>query len=218
MASAPIKFRCFRCNQLLGVSRSKAGAVVPCPKCQIELIVPDPEEPAVRAGAGSSSRSHDGGISLDILNIRPEDIRVEPGIEPLAPPPALAPSPVLVESPPAPMYSPDEVMNIGEPQWPVATAAPRATRVEVAPPPAARVAPQPQRPAAPIQPLEGMPAIQIDDGPVSSRSRIAPTSVRSRDLVLPRSVVASWSLFVILALVFAFTAGLLAGHYLWRVH
>ena len=43
MASAPIKFRCFRCNQLLGVSRSKAGAVVACPKCRIDLVVPQPQ-------------------------------------------------------------------------------------------------------------------------------------------------------------------------------
>jgi hypothetical protein len=44
------------------------------------------------------------------------------------------------------------------------------------------------------------------------------TASRARDLVLPRSVVASWSLFVLLAQALAFLAGLLAGHYIWRVH
>jgi hypothetical protein len=45
-----------------------------------------------------------------------------------------------------------------------------------------------------------------------------PATARARDVVLPRSVVASWSLFVLLAQGLAFVAGLLAGHYLWRVH
>src|SRR5438445_298306 len=102
MAAAPIKFRCFRCNQLLGVARSKAGAVVACPKCSVELIVPEPEETVTRPSTGESApetgstvkstapslltpaeeRSGvvDAGLSLDFLDIRPEDIRVEPGI------------------------------------------------------------------------------------------------------------------------------------------
>jgi hypothetical protein len=42
--------------------------------------------------------------------------------------------------------------------------------------------------------------------------------VRTRDIVLPRSVVATWSLLVLLAQALAFVAGLLAGHYVWRVH
>ncbi len=42
--------------------------------------------------------------------------------------------------------------------------------------------------------------------------------VRSRDLILPRSVVATWSLLVLMAQALAFVAGLLAGHFLWRVH
>src|SRR5712672_3502858 len=42
MAVVPLKFRCYQCNGLLGVSRSKVGAVVSCPKCGAELIVPEP--------------------------------------------------------------------------------------------------------------------------------------------------------------------------------
>jgi hypothetical protein len=41
---------------------------------------------------------------------------------------------------------------------------------------------------------------------------------RARDVVLPRSVVLAWSLFVLLALALAFGAGLLAGHYIWWVY
>ena len=49
----PIKFRCFQCNQLLGVSRSKAGEVVSCPKCAAELIVPELGEVAPQLAAGT---------------------------------------------------------------------------------------------------------------------------------------------------------------------
>jgi hypothetical protein len=38
----PIKFRCVYCNQLLGISRRKAGAVVRCKTCDGQLVVPDP--------------------------------------------------------------------------------------------------------------------------------------------------------------------------------
>ncbi|MBI1830297.1 MAG: hypothetical protein HYR84_02465 [Planctomycetes bacterium] len=39
----PIRFRCAYCNQLMGISRRKAGQVVRCPKCAGEIIVPVPE-------------------------------------------------------------------------------------------------------------------------------------------------------------------------------
>jgi hypothetical protein len=37
----PIRFRCVYCNQLLGISKRKAGTVVRCTTCQGQLIVPD---------------------------------------------------------------------------------------------------------------------------------------------------------------------------------
>jgi biopolymer transport protein ExbD len=39
----PIRFRCAYCNQLMAISRRKAGKVVSCPKCAGEIIVPAPE-------------------------------------------------------------------------------------------------------------------------------------------------------------------------------
>jgi hypothetical protein len=38
----PIRFRCVYCNQLLGISRRKAGMTVRCTTCDGQLIVPDP--------------------------------------------------------------------------------------------------------------------------------------------------------------------------------
>src|SRR5437016_615653 len=42
----PIRFRCVYCNQLLGISRRKAGTIVRCTACEGQLIVPDPNEVA----------------------------------------------------------------------------------------------------------------------------------------------------------------------------
>ncbi|WP_154673841.1 hypothetical protein [Singulisphaera acidiphila] len=199
MAGVPLKFRCYQCNQLLGVSRGRIGTVVACPKCRADLIVPDPDEADQGADSFQSSRlaeASDEGISLDFLDIRPEDIRVEPGVTwtpPLAessprerePFPSIPPGP----EPPAPEVAsnPSPPINFGG----LAGAAP----------------------ATPAEPL--VPPIQVES------TRIAETRIvssRSRDVVLPRSAVATWSLFVLLAQAFAFLAGLLAGHFLWRVH
>jgi hypothetical protein len=45
----PIRFRCVYCNQLLGISRRKAGTIVRCTTCDGQLIVPDPSDPATEA-------------------------------------------------------------------------------------------------------------------------------------------------------------------------
>jgi hypothetical protein len=237
MAGVPIRFRCFRCNQLLGVSRSKAGAVVACPKCSAELIVPDPaetEEPAAADASGapdepSSSWSVqstspapepppselDSGIPLDFLDIRPEDIRVEPGIR-LPTPRTPAPSPRPVPAPTAGVQVEGYGIEIEtEPPPP----AQRPIERERAPTARQASAPTVVAAAPPVRAAEEpiLGSIQLD-APTAARPRRTPVTVRPRDLVLPRSVVASWSLFVLLALALSFVAGLLAGHFVWRVH
>jgi hypothetical protein len=47
----PIRFRCVYCNQLLGISRRKAGTIVRCTSCEGQLIVPDPSDAATEAGS-----------------------------------------------------------------------------------------------------------------------------------------------------------------------
>lgn len=216
----PLKFRCYRCNQLLGVSRQKVGEVVACPRCQAELVVPDPDEPdapqaseEAAATAGSSLLSpspqldqpppaapgdSDTGLPLDVLNLRPEDIGVEPGVSQTP----------RTNAPPAPraatvVLSAEEVPPVG---------------------PGPDLGPQPAPPAPVVTDSPAtagdaltIPSISID-GPTRKTRQQGPVTMRSRDLILPRSVVASWSLFVLLALGFSFFAGLLAGHYVWRVH
>ncbi len=218
MAAAPIKFRCFRCNQLLGVARSKAGTVVACPKCQVELLVPEPEDSQGRTPETSSTGSTDGGIAFDVLNIRPEDIRVEPGSSPV---PAFLspPTSVVIELPPASRSAEESVMTVETP-WPVAEPTPRPARPEPPPtPPPISLMQPPPAPTRSVVEVPSLSGIQIDSSPASMRPRLASTpTFRSRDLVLPRSIVASWSLLVLFAVAFAFMAGLLAGHYVWRVH
>jgi hypothetical protein len=211
MAGVPVKFRCYRCNQLLGVSRSKIGTTVSCPKCATDLVVPDPddasasESAAVPASSGSASNVTEptpaflsalaSGMPMAIPDIRPEDIRVEPGIAwesiqttPPAPP---VREPELGPEPPAPP-----------------PAAPEPS------PPLPPIVPPAEPPRVAVEPV--VPPIVIEPPAKLAGERTAPTG-RSRDLTIPRSVVAFWSLFVLIAQALGFVAGLLAGHFLWRI-
>jgi len=196
----PLKFRCYRCNQLLGASRSKVGTVISCPKCGSALVVPEPDEetaPVARSvkpvlGALTSGGPQD---TESILDIRPEDIRVEPGIELLRPD---------VDEELETVANDDDADIANE---------------TVAPPPepeetvVVTKAPVPVPPPLP----EAVPPIQVEVPP-DVRPHESYGRTRARDVVLPRSVVLAWSLFVLAALALAFGAGLLAGHYVWRVH
>ncbi|WP_074306855.1 hypothetical protein [Singulisphaera sp. GP187] len=199
MAGVPLKFRCYQCNQLLGVSRGRVGTVVACPKCRADLIVPDPDE-AEGADVSQSPRfteTSEEGISLDLLDIRPEDIRVEPGVNWTPPLAESAPREPYPSVPPEP--DPPVPSAVSETTSPIDLGGLTGTTTEAAPKVTEAV----------------VPPIQFES------TRIAETrvvSTRSRDVVLPRSAVATWSLFVLLAQAFAFVAGLLAGHFLWRVH
>ena len=101
-----LRFRCYRCNQLLGASSRRAGAVITCPKCAAELKVPRPEDQTDTAEVSRPGQSYTtdsrlpvgsstptvkpGGNALpsfmeeiaaaipdDLASLRPEDIRVE---------------------------------------------------------------------------------------------------------------------------------------------
>ena len=211
MASAQIRFRCFRCNQLLAVKASRGGSTVACPKCGIELIVPEPEsevttppgsnadtgpEPAadplqslfssIASSAPAAQASRPDEDEPDFLGLSPADIRVEPDVG-------------LRPEPPGP---------------------PRVARARVKP--AAPPAPSTPEPAPPIEipvfepteesPVEAELAIRVPEEPVLPKR--SPERARD-DVVMPRAAVTAWSLFAILALALAFVAGLMVGHHLW---
>ena len=224
MAAGPIKLRCGGCNQLLGVARSKAGSIVACPKCAIELLVPfdddpappsaprdaEPAPPSANLGInlGETFAAPVSGIPLDFLNISPEDIRVEPGVRELHPYPSAASRKIEVEP---------------ERKLPEGPAEPSGDEfeLETGPPPAPGVAvekpvPKPNPTTVNVEEPAG-PPIRLD-APVSAPRPSRSVILKPRDLVIPRSVVASWSILVLAAVGFAFAAGLLIGHYVWRFH
>jgi hypothetical protein len=51
----PIRFRCAYCNQLLGISRRKAGTVVRCPTCAGQVIVPNTDAEAPPGAPGPAN-------------------------------------------------------------------------------------------------------------------------------------------------------------------
>jgi hypothetical protein len=229
MAGVPVKFRCYRCNTLLGVSRAKIGSVIACVKCGTELVVPDPDEAPVSEASVSAAVStpsglaeptlenapaRDAGIPLALQDIRPEDIRIEPEVPWNPSVPSSAPAEPTI----GPLQTEFEaVTGTGtgiEIEIEIETE-PRSAPAAPDPVFAARIVPppEPSRPVAEPEPI--VPKIEVEPVRIV-RERSRPG--RPRDLTIPRSVVAFWSLFVLIAQALGFVAGLLAGHYLWRVH
>ncbi len=184
------RFRCFRCQKLLGASPSRIGSVVHCPRCRAELIVPPPLEAEPGDNPARGDDPDGGPIRLDDLGLR---LDPEPHRKPApGPAPDAGPSPL------------DYLESLADEPDPDPTADPEAD-------------PEPDDP----------PALPESPGPIHTAptpsalgrrrrpARREPVA-RARDVILPRTVVVAWSLFVLLALAFAFAAGLLIGHYQWK--
>src|SRR5579864_792830 len=190
----PVMFRCFQCNQVLKTGRAKSGSVVACPKCGVELVVPEPA--AKQSVTDMTSRPTDPTDliravvtpkpAFEFPDIRPEDIRVVPGV-------AASPAP-----PPPPPRAP------AEPPSPPARPAPEV-KLDSSPEPA----PAPTPPG----PEPEFPPIHIEPQPIKpetpSTFSIRANQPRGRDAVIPHAALVGWSLFGLLALVMAFLAGLL---------
>ncbi len=181
--------------------------MVNCPKCATQVVVPAESEslaeaPSPRAGSQAAATAtapappssqaatseETPWIPREVLEIEPEDIRVELGINLDRP-----------RTPPSPP-KPPEVLARPVPELTVESLAASPAGCSAAPPPEPVV----------------VPPIQIPPQPIVE-SRALPVAQR-RDVVLPRSVVATWSLSMLLGLTLAFFAGLLAGHFIWKVH
>lgn len=109
----PIRFRCRYCNQLMGISRRKAGTTVRCPTCHADLVVPQPEpgekpelpaaQPIGDAPAPLFERSDFEAFLNNPAAAAP--VADAPGSPPTANAPAMPPSPFETEIPAAPAYS-----------------------------------------------------------------------------------------------------------------
>jgi|GEM_PF-1041566 len=243
MSEDHLRFRCYRCNQLLGVSSRKAGTVISCPRCAAELKVPRPEEQTVTADASRSGHgfttesrapvsssaptSKSGGNALpsfmeeiaaaipdDLATLRPEDIRVEAEFVDL----------IVTTSegvtPPAPAAKvPQSEPLPGDPVEVEAYFAQTPPPAE--PPPVVRAEPPPVLPPEPrpeeppVDPAIGavLPAIKIETPTLLPPGRQLQAV---SEVILQPATVLAWSLLVLLALPMAFLAGLLLGHFVWK--
>jgi len=243
MSEDHLRFRCYRCNQLLGVSSRKAGTVISCPRCAAELKVPRPEEQTVTADASRSGHgfttesrapvsssaptSKSGGNALpsfmeeiaaaipdDLATLRPEDIRVEAEFVDL----------IVTTSegvtPPAPAAKvPQSEPLPGDPVEVEAYFAQTPPPAE--PPPVVRaelppvLPPEPRPEEPPVDPAIGavLPAIKIETPTLLPPGRQLQAV---SEVILQPATVLAWSLLVLLALPMAFLAGLLLGHFVWK--
>ncbi|RUL87718.1 hypothetical protein [Tautonia sociabilis] len=216
MASAPLKFRCDRCGQLLGVSVSRAGKSVTCPKCGAALTVPIPDNqtggpplsPVVEprpaeapwlSSAPSPSPAGTGGF-FDAVDLEEEELRtLFPDDSGELPPPWGPPQEDPREEPSG--AGAREPPSIGLPEpvdaGPAIVFEPDPPSIAAEPPRRRRRRPPAGEPTSASEPSEG------------------PRGRSGRDVVIPRVALVAWSLFVLLALFLAFVAGLLVGHFFW---
>jgi hypothetical protein len=227
-----LKFRCYRCNQLLAVAPTKVGAIVACPKCKADLVVPGAEsppkgEPRPRTkvpGADEPGPSDPLSkspspnflgepyteIPPDVADLRPEDLRVEAEffaqLTRKPPEPNAMPASSVPESAFSNLASPQPIPEIASPVRPPEVFSVTPEPMAVTP----RLAPTP--PAfAPVDSV--VPPIEIE----TSSLRAPVTEARIiHEVILPAAVVLAWSVFVLAAIALSFLAGLLVGHFLWR--
>lgn len=184
MARPPLRFRCYRCNKMLGVSPLKAGRVVACPSCGAELIVPEPEadpEPNVEGVSPAES---------DFVRLTPGDPSASEELPNVL---VDVPTSLMTDATPfRPLFQDEPMTAIEGSDLPPTEADFSSLGISL-----------PTMPA---------PLVVTSPGPILDREPRG----RSRDLILPRGVVAAWSLLVLLAVVAAFGAGVLTGHFVWK--
>ena len=244
MAGERLKFRCYQCNQLLASSPGKAGSIVSCPRCKADLVVPgqessgpgDSESSAVgkMSGRGASTISLPKStvpgdldeaaaiIPADLIDLRPEDLRVEAEFfQSLTRTPELPtepePPPWAAQTATAPYPGPEPVA----PATPAISAPVIDRPLPVSSPSAAF---RPESPGfvpapAPLPPLlppqsPDVPPIEIETPSLRSPTREVQMV---REVVLPASAVLAWSLFGLIGIATSFLAGLMVGHYFWRM-
>jgi phage FluMu protein Com len=246
-----LKFRCYRCNQLLAVAPSRAGKIVNCPKCKAELQIPALEPaatvdasaaPATEAGRRRRREPGEGSdivpaqpqaqalpsflegvaaiIPPEVAELRPEDLRVEAHVlESLPRRSGFNASP----SAPASAHGPDSSGALPMIEFPEATAewpsAEELSNAFAAPPAEVRQPP-------PVPPIELMslppaekapsvaPPIEIEAPPALKDDR---PMRHVREVAVPAAVLLAWSLFGLVGLAFSFIAGLMIGHFVWKL-
>ncbi len=160
-------------------------------------------------------------IPADLIDLRPEDLRVEAEFfsgltrapaHPKKPEPA--PPAALEDAPNSPSADP-----VGSATWtyPPTETAPSASEISAGPPrqetPRFGLAPAATAPVLPpVSP--DVPKIEIEPPSLRPPNReFQPV----REVVLPATTVLAWSLFGLIGIATSFIAGLMVGHYFWRM-
>jgi len=234
MAEYRLKFRCYRCNQLLSTSPKRVGKEIACPRCKAELVVPqlgaEPEAAAAnadtgegmgKAGAARRQRqaiaSADPGIVRspmedlataipeDLVALRPEDIRVEAEFVDLV---------ITTDEPGTSTPVPNAPVQPDESPFPeLQESVPAEPSPRLTPEMMVGPADDPGRPSVDAAMNAVLPAITIDPPTILPPDR----EIRHvREVVLQPSTVLAWSLLVLLSIPMAFISGLLIGHFLWK--
>lgn len=185
------RFRCFNCQKLMGAPASKFGKKAHCPRCGVELIVPIPEDAEGRdVPEDEYEEENPDAVDLGAL-----------GMDLAAPPPRKTAAtslrdPGFVEPPTNPIAFLE-----------TAPATPEEADVDEegdSPAPDESVVPiDLKTPAAPL--TERRTRVIAEDN-----------QNRRRDVILPRTAAIAWAMSSLLGIGFAFVAGMLIGHYLWR--
>lgn len=198
MPGPSITFRCPECRKLLAAPPSRVGTRVICPKCQSDLIVPEPSG-GVGASAGSDAAERSTTPPTPIPQTPPSD----PGSEPVF-------LPIAIEDDPFTLRPGSSSRSY---RIPDRSAAPEPPSQGPSPTTTApgRSVPGPSSASESSLPV-GTVAVRIEPSDHEPERLATP---RSRDVVLPRTAVVLWSFVMLLALVCAFAAGLLVGHFLW---
>lgn len=199
-------FRCPECRKLLAASRSRIGTMVICPKCQCDLLVPTPTDGATAsssAGANTPIESSSGPVQVGSSTAyRDPGAAAGVGGSPIFLPIQIEDDPLSLRPETGPRSHKIPDRSTAREVTPAPPPVPRADRSE-------RSGGEPtQQSAAPHTDAR----VQIQPG-----SAIRDSAPRRSDVVLPRTAVVLWSFVVLVALVMAFVAGLLAGHFLWSV-
>jgi hypothetical protein len=83
----PIRFRCAYCQQLMGIGHRKAGAIVRCPRCAGEVIVPAGNDGPANGAAQPNDflESEDFGKVLAKVELVPHALPNPPSPHPPVP-------------------------------------------------------------------------------------------------------------------------------------
>jgi DNA-directed RNA polymerase subunit RPC12/RpoP len=179
----PIRFRCAYCNQLMGISRRKAGTVVRCPSCSGQVVVPNPSaEPTERPHEPPPPKPGPQPHLFERSNFEELFDDAAGGKRAPARPVAAA----------APHRTPDQPQAIGPVQAPV----PAARRSE---------------PSGPVvEEAPHSPELAFDVEPVPFAPAAAAPAARPGITLSPRTATLA-IVGVILALAMAFAVGLVVG-------